>query len=470
MSLVWTSQQDAVLRDATRWVADRKAPQVLYIAGFAGTGKSTLAKALVESAKRTWLYAAYTGKSALVMRQKGCHGARTIHSLIYRPAGERQSNGLRLAELEKKLRDAHEAEKKAIESADPGPQRATSPTANPGLDCPGLDFKRMSDEMQREKIARQSNAVIAATAEITRLEQELARAKRDSKSQPAYQLWDESPMRDVDGVVIDECSMVDEQIGADLCHFGKKVLVLGDPAQLPPVGSGGFFTSREPDHMLTEVHRQARDSGILDLATYVREGGSVMSRAADRWSAADCDVVMRGDAPKLRERVLESDQVIVGLNRTRHVFNARHRELLGRETLWPEPEDKVICLRNDREEGLLNGSMWRVCAATRDAESQTVGLEILPDDASEEAQRTAVRCWEHHFVGRETALEEKGWSKRQEQEFDYGFAITTHKSQGSQWGDVVVFDESRSFKGADMQRRWLYTAITRAAKRLTVVV
>lgn len=464
MSLIWTPQQDVVLRDCTRWVSAKRGEQVMYVAGFAGTGKSTLAKELVESSKRGWLYAAYSGKAALVMRQKGCHGARTIHSLIYRPAGERNSNSLRIVELEKKLQAAQSAEAAAIAAADPGPQYVA-----PDAPGPGLDFKKFSDRKRREMLARQSTEVMAATAEVMRLEKELESAKRDNKSQPAYQLWDESPMRDVDGVVIDECSMVDEQIGADLLSFGKKILVLGDPEQLPPVGGGGFFTSRKPDHMLTEVHRQARDSGILDLATYVREGGDVMSRAADRWRRDDCDIMMRGDAPGLKDRVLEADQVIVGLNRTRHAFNARHRELLGRATPWPEADDKVICLRNDREMGLLNGGMWRVCEAVRNEDSQTVGM-VLREDGEEDRERTAVSCWEHHFVGRESALEEKGWARRHEQEFDYGFCVTTHKSQGSQWNDVIVFDESRSFKGSDMQRKWLYTAITRAAKRLTVVV
>ena len=57
--------------------------------------------------------------------------------------------------------------------------------------------------------------------------------------------------------------MVDEDLGRDLLSFGKPVLVLGDPAQLPPVKGGGFFTEAEPDVMLTEVHRQAADNPII---------------------------------------------------------------------------------------------------------------------------------------------------------------------------------------------------------------
>ena len=69
--------------------------------------------------------------------------------------------------------------------------------------------------------------------------------------------------------------MVDEELGRDLLSFGRKVLVLGDPAQLPPVKGGGFFTEAEPDVMLTEVHRQAADNPIIRLSMAIREGGQI---------------------------------------------------------------------------------------------------------------------------------------------------------------------------------------------------
>jgi exodeoxyribonuclease-5 len=53
-------------------------------------------------------------------------------------------------------------------------------------------------------------------------------------------------------------------------------------------------------------------------------------------------------------------------------------------------------------------------------------------------------------------------------EFDYGYVLTVHKAQGSQWDDVVLFDESGVF--AESRQRWLYTGVTRAAQRLTVVM
>jgi len=61
------------------------------------------------------------------------------------------------------------------------------------------------------------------------------------------------------------------------------------------------------------------------------------------------------------------------------------------------------------------------------------------------------------------------WPMRKKyDEFDFGYVLTVHKAQGSQWNDVVLFDESFAFP--DSRERWLYTGVTRAAKRLTVVV
>ncbi len=83
---------------------------------------------------------------------------------------------------------------------------------------------------------------------------------------------EESPAADADLIVLDECSMVNADIAKDLRSFGKKILVMGDPGQLPPINGEGAFTSREPDLFLREIHRQAADSPIIELATLARQG------------------------------------------------------------------------------------------------------------------------------------------------------------------------------------------------------
>src|SRR5262249_56107314 len=83
------------------------------------------------------------------------------------------------------------------------------------------------------------------------------KAGESGEEMPSFELWGEAPASKARLIVIDECSMVDAELARDLMSFGVPLLVLGDPAQLPPIQGGGFFTDAEPDAMLTEVHRQA---------------------------------------------------------------------------------------------------------------------------------------------------------------------------------------------------------------------
>jgi exodeoxyribonuclease-5 len=160
-------------------------------------------------------------------------------------------------------------------------------------------------------------------------------------------------------------------------------------------------------------------------------------------------------------------QVICGTNRTRHQLNDRLRRLMGQTSSVPVAGDRVICLRNERKKGLLNGSQWLVRRATMSQDKHTVSMVIDSDDGS--AAGVEVKSWVHHFCGNERQLDSMGPVRMAYQEFDFAYAITCHKAQGSQWDDVVLYDESGVFDG-DTARRWIYTGITRAASRLTVVL
>ena len=81
--MIWTPQQDAALKSVAAWLKCGE-PQLFRLFGYAGTGKTTLAKKIAEDVDGSVAFAAFTGKAALVMRSKGCGDARTIHSLIYR--------------------------------------------------------------------------------------------------------------------------------------------------------------------------------------------------------------------------------------------------------------------------------------------------------------------------------------------------------------------------------------------------
>src|SRR6266849_2300044 len=281
----FTPHQDAALEAVAAWLqagpGSRGTPQVFRLFGYAGTGKTTLAKHLAQDVDGDVAFGAFTGKAALVMRRKGCHDASTIHSMIYR-------------------------------------------------------------------------------------------ARESGEETPSFELWDEAPASKAKLIVIDECSMVDAELGRDLLSFGVPVLVLGDPAQLPPIQGGGFFTDAEPDAMLTEVHRQAIDDPIVRLSMEVRSG--------QRLTPGDygASQVVRRDALD-PQRVLDADQVLVGRNATRRAYNARMRERRGFTQALPMLGDKLVCLRNNRRKGLFNGGLWVVREKPK-TKRQIVEMRLRPDE------------------------------------------------------------------------------------------
>lgn len=258
--------------------------------------------------------------------------------------------------------------------------------------------------------------------------------------------------------------MVGEELAHDLLSFGTKVLVLGDPAQLPPVKGEGFFINAEPDVMLTEIHRQAQESPIIRMSMDVREG-----RGLSTGQYGECRVIPRASIGRddLREIVLGTDQLLCGLNKTRQTFNSRIREIKGlRGALmpWlPTEGDRLVCLRNNREKNLFNGGLWEVSEVT--PAGKRVGMRV---DSLDEPETTPVdiEVPPAFFNGTDKDLDWR--ERRRADEFTFGWALTCHKSQGSQFDNVVVFDESRSFR--ESQTNWLYTAITRAAECVTVIV
>lgn len=360
----WSRQQDEALHAVSKWQKEGD-QQIFRLFGYAGTGKTTLARHLAEGVEGDVVFASFTGKAAHVLRQKGCPGASTLHSLIYRPRG----------------------------SDEEGPTFALN---------------------------------------------------RDSKASKAAL------------IIIDECSMVDEDLGSDLKSFGKPILVLGDPAQLPPVSGGGFFTGAEPDIMLTEVHRQAADNPIIHMSMQIRNGTSL---SFGRYG--ESAVIHRRDIDA--DQILAADQVLVGMNRTRHKYNHRIRSLMNFSSETPESADKLVCLRNDKARGLLNGSLWTV-KRLRSPKKDLIRFDVLPEE-DPTARSITVQVHPDLFSGK-TEIQAKAIPRRSDA-FDYGYAMTVHKAQGSQWDQVVLFDESGAFR--EHKARWLYTGLTRAADKITVI-
>jgi len=176
----------------------------------------------------------------------------------------------------------------------------------------------------------------------------------------------------------------------------------------------------------------------------------------------ESEVVSRGELDP--ERVMRADQVLVGRNNTRRAYNMRMRQKQSIEEPLPVAGDKLVCLRNNRKKGLFNGGLWSV-KERGGRKSGIMTMRLLPDDDTG-IRGVKVSVRPECFTG---AIEQLDWPARKRyDEFDFGYVLTVHKAQGSQWDDVVLFDESGAF--SENRDRWLYTGVTRAAKRLTVVV
>lgn len=281
----------------------------------------------------------------------------------------------------------------------------------------------------------------------------------EGEREPKFALDPESEAMTADLIVIDEVSMVDETLGRDLLSFGTKVLVLGDPFQLPPVQGAGFFTAAEPDVMLTEIHRQAQDNPIIRLSMDIREGDDL-----DYGRYGESKVISRGDVD--RAEVLAADQVLVGRNKTRLHYNDRLRALKDLPEHEPVAGDRLVCLRNNPQKKLLNGQIWTVAEARKRGPVR-YQLVLDPDEPGVGKGKGQAKVVTHaaFFSGEEESL---AWpERRQFDEFTFGYCLTVHKAQGSQWDEVYLFDESYVFR--EERSRWLYTAVTRASETITVV-
>lgn len=414
----WSSQQARALDQVAAWKRtwSRGDRPYFILAGYAGTGKSTLARHLAEGSGRVG-YACYTGKAAHVLRRFGIPEARTIHGLIYTPRDK----------CDQRLRDL----RRQIDVL-----RAEAARSNPELgDVTGLG--EVGDE-----IGRLSKLVAEETENLRR---------------PDFFLNTASDLVDMDLLVVDEYSMVDEQVGRDLLYFGVPILALGDPGQLPPVHGDRFF-SEQPDVMLTEIHRQARDNPIIRMSADVREGRRLVPG-----EYGSSKVVRMRDVPpdQLGDLVDGGDQVLVGLNATRRQYNMAIRKRRGfvqraDGPTYPLRGEKVVCLRNNHQLGLLNGQTMTVVSSA--VQKNFVRLCLEDDDGAK------VHCHAHldTFAGGEVDVV----SRKLADELDFGYALTVHKAQGSQWGKVVLVDEWRHRD----REKWLYTGVTRAVESVTVLV
>lgn len=266
-------------------------------------------------------------------------------------------------------------------------------------------------------------------------------------------------------IIVDEVSMCPSNMWTLLLSYGIYVIGLGDPFQLPPIGDE-MGLLKKPHIFLTEVMRQALDNDIIRYSMELREGKQL------RPGIEGTNVRTYPKSEMSTGHLLWADQILCGKNVTRRDINNQMRKLLNKQNIIDDG-DKLICTKNywykasHQGNFLVNGCIGEV--------SQ---IAINPFDKD---TRAKFICNNDDFgilhldeqlllTGKPTVIKTRNGKilPNYKIEMDYGYAITTHKAQGSQFNKVLVIDERLYHE--ENHNRWLYTAITRAVDKVTILL
>ncbi len=308
----------------------------------------------------------------------------------------------------------------------------------------------------REKIARDEDNKI------------IFKANGKPKLVPYFELKDHLSKK-IKLIVVDEGSMVEEKVCKDLLSFGLPVIVLGDLNQLPPVFGKPYFLSN-PDIILRQIMRQTEGNPIIWLSQQVL-------------SNRDLKVGVYGNSAVIRKKDISefyfknSDIILTGTNRLRYNINNYIRSEIKniKKLEYPHIGEKVICRKNNWSESidnniyLTNGTTGFVDYIYRDSfNGKTMKMDFRPD-FSKKVFRNIEFDYNHMYAvpgglnNKETPM---GYLY---DKMEYAYAITTHSSQGSQWGNVLYLHED-FMRDPEDRKKLLYTAITRAQESIVVVI
>lgn len=256
-------------------------------------------------------------------------------------------------------------------------------------------------------------------------------------------------------ILCDEASMINETIFTELLSYKIPVLLVGDCFQLPPIhGDFNIMDEKNLDFKLSTVQRQALDNPIIRLSMDIRNGHKINDGKYG-------DTVVKMPFSKVpTESILKADQILCAKNATRKLLNNEMREMLGYTGPHPKKGEKLIVVANNWEIGVVNGQHIYLVEDAEDADKITYDIAY-----TEETRSYVHRQW----LSKRNFLEFNDMPCRFEMkeriQADFGYAITVHKSQGSEW-DKVLFLEERIMRDRDLHQRFLYTAVTRASEKL----
>ncbi|HRT03616.1 MAG TPA: AAA family ATPase [Candidatus Diapherotrites archaeon] len=405
-----TQEQQNVVDKIADWFHTCNSPKKFFkLGGLAGTGKTTIIPNIIERCglrDEVVALAAFTGKAASVIRKKtnGRYITSTIHNLIYSPQ------------------------------------------------------EYINEETGKNEIRFIKKPILEIPIKL---------------------------------IIIDESSMINEEIHNDLLSFNIPVINIGDHGQLPPVASEfNLMDEDKLDAKLETIHRQAENNPIIKIAFKIRNNERIPDRLGNTF--------LKMKYKDLRdETLLGADQILCGKNATRNHLNKIIRELKGFSNKLPTKHEKVIVLQNNNGFQVYNGQQFYTVGESFQSDVLTFTNQIIEDflyedwlklDKKLEKEKLNENGFDIGFLLnsfdsphvniRSHPISVRNFIKLDydilKNEFeeriymDFAYAITTHKSQGSEWEKVLIVDDNFGIWDRELRKRWLYTAVTRAKEKLII--
>jgi len=416
-----THDQQLAIKKMTMWYNLLDNQQYYRLVGYAGTGKTFIINFLIKELGLDPVtqvaFCAYTGSAAMNLVKKGNKNATTIHQLIY-------------------------------------------------------DTEVVEKPVFKKKKNKETGLMEDDPNHILRWEKHFYTHKK-AQLNPLLKL-----------IVIDEYSMASDEILKDILSFGVKVLMVGDSGQLPPVTKPNTYMS-EYDSILEEIVRQKGQSAIIDLSFMARKKIAIPYDTYNE-DAEVLPMTYLDDPDDALELYTWADQILCGMNRTRKAVNNALRKHLGFTDKIPQKGDKVVCTQNNWQLcayspklgtyiALVNGTMGYV---EKIKAISVVSKEFIMDfraDFDPECIFEDIKVSFYNFDDTVSSPPSNLGKRGREvtNVFDFGYCMTVHKAQGNGYGKTLVIAEKMTFAknfDVEMERRWLYTAITRAENQLIMLV
>lgn len=279
--------------------------------------------------------------------------------------------------------------------------------------------------------------------------------------------WEKKEEIEADLIIIDEASMVDSVIWNDLLSYNVVIIAVGDHGQLPPI-RGTFNLMENPILRLEEIHRQEKENPIINLSIMARTEGKIPFGKFGKniYKLNNNEIESQERITELLQNYNNDTLILCGYNKTRIKLNNFIRGSFNFESPFPQANDRVICLRNNHIKKIYNGMIGTVCRI-KEKNENWYKAEIQMD-GEEKRYKGNIFSKQFNQVQGINFTQDRRLTKEGDL-FDFGYALTVHKAQGSQAKRVILFEERFSKMDDDQWRRWLYTGITRAEEELFIV-